>query len=365
MLHMKKLPLLYTLILGAVFVSYTALFGTTVTTVPVGYISKTVSASADLKLGLPFKQPAAVAGSVESVDADTVTTTATVPDVTTAAHYLWVTSGTAVGSWTQVTASTTNTITVTDDLEALGVAAGNTYEIIPFWTLNTLFPDGAGFPVSSSVFAPSAFVLTNDVTAVGIVEGVNRAPTSTYFYHNGDQIPAGWYQNGALGSGLQNDVVLTPESYITVRNLSLTDADIVVSGTVPVTSIANSVVQRAGGSQDNQLPNPFPAGIPLQASGLISSGAISPSSSVFAPGDLILVFDEAPTGTNPAPDKVFFYHNGDQIPAAWYQNGALGSGAQNTYEIPAGGAVVIRKVGGSDALNTWSPVIPYNLGDGS
>lgn len=345
--------------LGAVLALHTTSFATTVTTVPVGYIKKTVAASTDLKLSLPFKQSAAASGSVESVTSDTLTTTATIPDLTSADYYLWITSGTNEGKWYQVTSSTTNTITVTDDLSGV-LAADDSFEVIPFWTLNTLFPAGAGFPASSSVFAPSAFVLTNDVTAEGIIEGTNRAPTSTYFYHDGTQIPAGWYQNGALGAGSQNNVVLTPESYITVRNLTLDPADIVVAGTVPAATVANNVIEREAGTQDNQLPNPYPTGVSLENSGLVSSGAVSPSSSVFAPGDLLLVFDDM-EGTNPAPDKTFLYHDGTQIPAGWYQNGALGAGAQNSYQIPAGGAVVIRKVAGSDSLTTWSPGLPYTL----
>ena len=69
-------------------------------------------------------------------------------------------------------------------------------------------------------------------------------------------------------------------------------------------------------------------------------------------------------GINLAPGSAYFYHDGGQIPEGWYQNGALGSGQQGDFTIPAGAAVVIRKAAGVDSsLVSWSPDLPYSLVD--
>ena len=344
------------LLSGAAFLMSSA-FAQGVTTDPVGYVSKDVNANADLKLGVPFSQSAAFAASVDAVSAGTVTVASTVPDVTTAAHYLWVKSGSLLGSWFEVTGSTASSLTVAEDLQAAGLVAADAFQVVPFWTLNTLFPAGGDIPASTDVFAPIAFVLVNDVTTAG----TNLAPAVAYLYHSGEQGDAGWYENGNIGGGLQNDVTLSPESYITLRNDTGSLITVTMSGTVPTSTVSNDIIQRAAGDQDNQIPNPFPAGMTLADSGLIGDGVITPSVDVFAPGDLLLVFDAAPTSLNPAPDRTFLYHSGEQGDAGWYENGNIGGGLQDSYELPLGGAIVVRKVAGTDAVVSWSPTAPYSL----
>jgi len=347
------------LFLGAILALSTSLFGSTVTTTPVGYITKTVSANADLRLGLPFKQAASFTGAAAAVSAGTVSVSTTMPDVTTASHYLWITSGTLEGNWYVVSSSDASSVTVSDDLETAGLVASDTFEVIPLWTLNTLFPDGAGFTASPDPFAPVAFILTSDITG----EGTNLAPGTAYFYHDGSLGPAGWYINGDIAAGTQNTVALSPEAYITIRNGTSSDITATVSGTVPATVVNNDVIQRAAGDQDNQIPNPYPASVTLSNSGLEtgSTPALTPSPDPFAPIDLLLVFDAQPTATNPAPDKVFFYHDGSLGPAGWYLNGDIAAGTQDAYEIPAGAAIVVRRASGSDTVTTWSPALPYTL----
>ena len=355
---MNKLPLIITLLAGAFLASITSVFGSTVTTTPVGYITKSVNASADLKLALPFKQSSALTGSVGSVSSGTITVSTTVPDITTSVHYLWITSGVLEGNWYQVIGSdASGTISVTEDLENAGLLASSTFDVIPVWTLNTLFVDGAGFPGSSDVFAAVAFVALNSVTATG----TNLAPDALYFYHDGTQGDAGWYKNGALEEGLQNDVIISPGSYITVRNGTSSAIDITVAGTVPSSSVGNDVVQFASNVQDNQIANPFPVAMTLSAANLVGGGVVTPSPDVFAPIDLLLVYSVTPSGYNPAPDKTLFYHDGTQGDAGWYVNGALEQGLQDNFEIPAGAAIIVRKASGADSNGTWTPTLPYTL----
>ena len=69
-----------------------------------------------------------------------------------------VTSGTLAGNWYEVTAAANNSITVAEDLAAAGLAAADTFQVTPFWTLDTLFPSGGGVPASADVFSGNAFI---------------------------------------------------------------------------------------------------------------------------------------------------------------------------------------------------------------
>lgn len=349
--RIKTLPLL-----GAV-----ALFSlstlTAVETVPVGYITKDVNANADLKAGVPFEQASSFAGAVSSVTAGVVSVTSTVPDVTTDAHYLLVTSGPLLGKWYEVTANGASTVSVAEDLETVGLVAGNTFKVIPFWTLDTLFPSGGGIPASDDVFSPVAFVLTNNLSAVGI----NISAGGVYFYHDGTQGPAGWYDNDDLGGGLQGSTVLSPETFITIRNGTGSIANVTMSGVVPEYSVSVNILSRSAGPQDNQIQNPFPAGLTLADSQLFEDGVVRGSSDVFSPLDLLLIFEGTPAGLNPSSSKVVFYHDGTQGPAGWYDNDDLGAGVINNYELPLGGALIVRRATGSDELISWTPNLPYAL----
>jgi uncharacterized protein (TIGR02597 family) len=327
------------------------------TTDPVGYITVDVNANADRRVGVPLRQAPALVASVSSVTSGTVSTAATVPDVTTEPHYIWITSGSLLGDWYEVTGSAANSLTVAEDLETAGLAATDSFAVIPFWRLNTLFSEGGNLPQASSPFAPSSFIQLNDVT----LEGIDFVPSKSYFYNDGTILAEGWYENGNVGGGLQNDAVISPESYISVRNGTGSAISLTVTGAVPTATVANVIVERSAGDQDNQISNPFPAGLTLESSNLVADGAVTPSSSPFAPGDLVLVYEAIPTIQDPVADRQFFYNDGTILAEGWYENGNVGGGLQGTYELPTGGAIVIRKKAGTDTVVTWTPPTPYTL----
>lgn len=358
---LKTLPLIG----AAVLFSLSTL--TAVETDPVGYISKTVNANSDLKLGVPLQQASALVSVVDSVATGTVTVTATVPDVTTAAHYLWVTSGALVGKWYTVTGSTANTITVDEDLATDGLAAADAFEVVPFWTLNTLFPSGGGVPQSADVFAASGQVQLSNLSG----SGINIATGAAYIYSDGSQfgtfgITEGWRDINNPFSGDQGSVVITPASYITIRNSTGTSSEIVNFGNVPTVTIANNVLSSSTVSQDSQIPNPFPAAVQLGSSELITDGVIRASSDVFAPLDQLQIYPASPTGINPSTSATYIYSDGSQLGTfglaeGWYDINNPFSGLKNTDEIPAGAALVVRRSTGADELISWSPATPYTL----
>ena len=102
-----------------------------VSSVPVGYVTYSVNANSDLKLGIPMEQATSLTGTVSSISAGTIDAGATVGDLTTSSHYIKMTSGSLSGQWYQVTSATGNNISVAEDLAAAGVANGDTFQVTP------------------------------------------------------------------------------------------------------------------------------------------------------------------------------------------------------------------------------------------
>jgi uncharacterized protein (TIGR02597 family) len=329
--------------------SMTAVAQTTVATDPVGFVSYTVNANSDQKVGVPMTQADVFSGSATAVSGTSVTTSG-VPTLS-GKNLLLVTSGSAAGSWEEIASSTGTTVTLLAPIS--GFANSNSFVIRPFWTLSSLFPNGGAVPVSPDPENPSGLVLLNDLAAVGI----NPASGASYLYHDGSVLPAGWYENGSFAEA--NDVVVSPESFITVRNLTASPANLTFVGTVPVKTSAIDVVRRPGGEQDNLILNQFPSAVSLANSGLNTSGAVTASPDPENPVDTLLVYSLSNTGLNPASSSSYLYHDGSILPAGWYENGTFADA--NDVTIPAGGAIVVRKGAGSSQVTKFAPSVPYSL----
>jgi len=357
---MTKIPTKFIALLSGAALLTSSAFAQTVATDPVGYVTLTVNANSDAKLGMPLSQGPSLDGAVVSVASGTITVAATVPDVTTASHFVLVTTeaGSLEGKWYQVTGSTSTTITVAEDLATLGLTSSDTISVVPFWTLNTLLPDGGALPQSADVFAPSAQLSVYDVNDTGI----NLIPSVSYLYHSGEQGPAGWYDVNNVNAGPQGSAVLSPETFITVINDTGAVANLVIAGSVPTNVRSTSVLSTSAASQDSLIFNPYPAPILLNDSNLVTDGALRASSDVFAPTDQLLVFSSTPTGYNALPDVYLLYHDGAQGPAGWYDvNDINGGEIGATYSLPEGAAFIIRRSAGSDEVFSWNPPTPYAL----
>jgi len=327
----------------------------TATTDPVGFVSFTVNPNSDQRFGIPMAPAPVFQGTVGSVSGSTVSATG-IP-VLTGANYLLVTSGSAKGSWEQISSSSSDSVVL--EAAISGLQAGDQIAVRPFWTLGTLLPNGGGLPASSNVFAPVGLVLVNDPAA----SGINIPASSLYLYHDGAQGPAGWYDASNPSQGLRNDVIISPEVSITIRNQSQSTASITVVGSVPVSPQSIAVTGSAS-QQDNLIYNQFPADVRLDESQLHSSGAVAASSNVFAPSDLLLVFNPSNTGINPSASAIYLYHDGSQGPAGWYNANSPAEGLKNDVILPAGAAFIVRKAQGSSSAQ-WTPEVPYsaNLGN--
>jgi uncharacterized protein (TIGR02597 family) len=350
---MKTSKKFIALLSGAALLTSSA-FAQTVATNPVGYITTSAANGVDAKFGISMEQAALLAANVDSVLAGVLTLSVD-PSAATDGNYVQFTSGALLGQWFQVSSSDATSITVVEDLASLGALASDQVKVVPFWTLSTLF--GATFPNSANVFDADAQVLLNDVTTTGI----NLAPNRNYAYHDGTGglLGTGWFDANAPFGGSADDVIIAPNSFITIRNQSGAAYELVVAGAVPADVLNLGVVADGSLGNDNLVYNPYPAAIQLSTSALETVVANSPN--IFAPGDQVIVYG-TPTGLNPAPSLNYAYHDGTGglIGAGWFDANAPFSGSQNTVTIPAGGAFLIRKAAGS-ASGNWVATIPYTL----
>ncbi len=222
---MKRLHTSLLTCIASVSFAVATLHAQTATTDPVGFVSYTVNANSDQKVGVPMQQSPVFQGTADSISGTTISSPGISP--LSGANYLLVTSGTASGSWEQIASSASGSVTLSSAIT--GFATGDAFLIRPFWTLGSLFPDGGGIPVSSDVFAPSALVLLNNPSATGI----NIPAAGIYLYHDGTQGPAGWYNANDINAGLQNEVVVNPEVSLTIRNQTGTACDVTIAGSDP------------------------------------------------------------------------------------------------------------------------------------
>ena len=325
-----------------------------VETDPVGYVTFTAADSVDTKFGLPMERPAVLATSVDSVTSGTVSVSV---DASAASdsHYLQFSDGALAGQWYQVSSSTATSITVAEDLETLGAATDDSFRVIPFWTLSTLF--GTDFPVSTDIFTPVAQVLGNDVLSVG----VNKAPTSNYAYHDGSGfiIGAGWFDVNSPFAGSADDQILAPNTFITIRNQSGSEVSLVLPGAVPTVALSVGITSDVASANDNLVYNPYPADIELELSSL--RDVVDTSTDIFTPLTQVVVY-ESFSGLNPSPTANYAYHDGSGfiIGAGWYDVNSPFAGSADTVTIPQGGAFIIRKGAGTPS-GYWTASLPYTL----
>ena len=281
---MMKTPTKFIALLSVAAFLMSSAFAQGVTTAPVGYVTTSAANGVDAKFGISMERAALLAANVDSVVAGVLTLSAD-PSAATDGDYVQFTSGALLGQWFQVSSSDATSITVVEDLASLGALASDQVKVVPFWTLSTLF--GTGFPNSANIFAADAQILLNDVTTTGI----NLAPNRNYAYHDGTggTLGAGWFDvNAPFPPTIQDDVIIAPNSFITIRNESGAAYELVVAGAVPVDVLNLGVVADGSLENDNLVYNPYPHAIALSTSGLESVVANSPN--IFAAGDQVIVY---------------------------------------------------------------------------
>ncbi len=361
---MKSSPFLLALVLGTALPTATVHAQTYAP--PVGFRTFFLEGGADTPVVPTLMRPAVHRGTAATVSGTSVTLdnnfTSSALTGAASAYYLQAVDGTAAGRFAALTSVSATGVVLATDLNAAGLAAGDAVQIVPFWTLATLFPSGNGLYASASIFAPASRVLVPDETSAGI----NLSSPHIYFYHDGSQTDAGWYEDGNLAAGRQDDLILSPDRYLMVRHPSGTDYTYIsLKGEISLAPLGSTVVRRqADTPQDHALGIALSTDLTLAQLDLAASDAFSASPNVLAPTDRLLVYPTAPDSTNVSAIAIYFYHDGSQMTAGWYREGALGDGLANTTVITGGSRVTIRRAGDTrdtaqltltpDYLTTWN-----------
>ena len=371
-------PIQSAIIAAAALMGYAS--AQTATTVPVGYTTLTVPAGSDTTISPSLSQApllqgtsTGITGNVISIATGAANNAFVNSGDPNAKTYVLVRSGALAGLRFPVTSNTSTTVTVESGdstLAAQGFVGtrvsplvGDLISVVPYWTLNTLFPAGLGVGVTADLVDATSFVLFSDQVNIA----ANRAPNKIYFYFGGDadnypDYPAGWYDNDNLDGGLQDTVAIDPAVLMTIRNSTATS--VTLTGEVPSVSLATKFLTSSTVANDELVGSPYPIDTTLQDSGL--QQAIAPTTDLVDPKDTIQVYDDTSTGLNKAPTKLYFYFAGDaenyaDYPAGWYDNDNLDGGLVTDPVLKGGRCFIIRKSPGVESVTNWTAPLPYTL----
>lgn len=297
----------------------------------------TAPASTDSLVSMPVSRPAVYIGGISAVTGTTLTVLGTpgwtpgafAADAGNAPHYVRLLSGALAGQALTVVTNGTNTLTVEDaGLNLAQVAPDDRVELVPYWTLGTLYPAssaGVAFtPSTSPVLRGTEILLPNHAGT-----GINRAPSSSFYFFNG-----AWRRVGSVPAQSFDRTVLPPDTYHLHRNKA-TATLVTRTGWVAQDALATVLETAAATANDNYVALAFPESVTLGNSNLIASGAVMA-------GDQVLLYTAGQTGINRIPSQIYYHAEG-----AWRKVGASTTESFDQVLLPAGEGFIVRKAAGA------------------
>jgi len=334
-------------ILSFLFLAAFALVGNaqTVSTPIVGFNTLNIRAKAGSNNALSFislnlTRPKAYSGAVGAKSTNssgqTVITFSNVTfstnqfNAATNRHYFQVKSGANDGLNSEVVATSANSITLADNLDAVLENNTTMFDIIPYWTLSTAMPSGGGLKSGTSATG------ADTVTIIEIPSGVAQ----TYFYHT----TSNQWRKGTTDS---SHVIIPPGSGLLVTRKDVSSVGVVIAGQVPTGSTQTDIV---GGTTNaarlTYVANPYPiASRTLATSGLYTgnpaTGVVGGTAATSA--DTVTIYDPATGVAN-----TYFYHT----TAGVWRKGTTDS---SNVTIPEGSAIVISRKANRGAFEWYIP----------
>jgi uncharacterized protein (TIGR02597 family) len=328
---------------------------------PAGFYKLTFLGNSDSIVSLPFSRPPASVVVVDSVSGNSVQVLGSpgwTPNQFVYAagaqsnnYYLRFDSGAKEGAYCPITANGTNSLTLNLGSDTLtGVSFGDRCSVVPYWTFGTVFPNGKGVNIASSALSshPTDVLIPNYAG-----NGINLSAAATYYFLSNATTAAAWRRVTPATTN-SNDEILQPNAYLIVRNRLATNTTYVSLGQVMLAKIAVPLRVNPSSKQDNLLAITRPVSVSLNDSGLLASGAITPSTSALSPTDLLITFDNATTNFNKSAAATYFYFN-----SGWRKVTApltINFGTSNIFT--PGSGFVVRKASGSTAP-VWTHSATY------
>ncbi|MGZ4965054.1 MAG: TIGR02597 family protein, partial [Limisphaerales bacterium] len=206
-----------------------------------GFVALNLLGDSDSIVSMPFVRPSVASGSAVSVNAKELTVATTDGSLWAAnqfvysagvqsnSYYVRFTSGALNGLEFPIVANGSNTVTLDIAIGTLAsVAAGDLVSIEPYWTLATIFPNGAGVNVSPTVGNRNSEILMPDLSSAGI----NLSATRVYFFNGGI-----WKQVGQ-GNADHSDDIIVPHAPFIVRHNVATNTTLIAAGAVVSDALA-------------------------------------------------------------------------------------------------------------------------------
>jgi len=343
---------------AAVLLSVTPSFGqTTATTDPVGFITLNIaggSPSAVTFLGLSMTRPIDYQGFADTVAGAVITSAnATWTDNQFAStplpgYFLEVSTGAKAGLLTQVVScnDAANTITVADDLQAMGVGNGVSFKLRKNWSLASLFGSANEAGLGGGTAASGDLIAIYDPTLGGGAGGYNQ-----YFYSTGGLPGVGWRKVGG-GSANQADTAIWLDDGLVVTRKQVANLAVVVTGAVKLGQTISPVL--AG---PNFIGNVYPSGsLTLGNSNLYTgSNATGVVPGTAATADLILIYDQT-LGGGAGGYNQYFYSSGGLPGIGWRKVGG-GSADQAGVSLDSGKSIVLKRNSGGPF--SWTIPQPF------
>jgi uncharacterized protein (TIGR02597 family) len=330
---------------------YRLISGTTIGA-PVGFLNLSLLGNSDNYISLPFARPGAITTSVASVSANVITPGGSpnwqpgqfvyASGTQSNTYYARFASGGAEGRIFRITNNSANTLSLDlgTDTNIDGINAGDSLSIEPYWTFASVFPNGNGVNASATIGNRSTEIIIPATTNAGM----DLSAAKIYY------VNAGVWKQVGQGNTNYNDDVLPPNSYFVVRHNVSTNTLLTTFGAVVTSKLAFSIRPGTTDKQDNPIGLMRPIPLSLDESGLIASGAFSPSLLPGSRTDELLTYDNTVASRNKSPSASYYYWNG-----AWRQVGAGINNVGPNRIFGAGAAIIIRKATNSAPVLWTSP----------
>lgn len=323
----------------------------------VGLLSMQAPTPSDTIVSLPLHRPDVFRGVIASASGAVVglSQASFTEDSFNGGFYLLLESGPGEGFWFPITDTSGGTITVDPGPggDTSPLLQGVVVKIIPFWTLDTVFPNGKGVNASGNLL-PVSRVLLPDRSGTG----VRLAPSSSFFYYaGGEHGGEGWRKFGHAPTVKFDDQILPPASSMIVRHDGGTGTVFENLGLVQTSSFSVAMGTRTAGTpQDHSLGMGMPVSVSLSESRLFESGAFSGTATLDQPEDQLLVFDQSASARNRNPSSIYYFYTGSQNGGpGWRLQGDPGTirDAAAVFE-PARGFVIRKAATASPVSTRWT-----------
>lgn len=271
-------------------------------------------------------------------------------------YYALISSGSMAGLSLTIVDNGPDTLAVDEagqDLSGLGF--GDQVMVIPYWTLQTLFPNGQGIHGSLRHGVRGTEILLPDEKTPGI----NLAPRAIFYYFTGETDGGpGWRKIGGGLTVSMDHTVISPDSYLIVRQRAAGSTTWILTGAVPMSIQRTPVnILTADLAQDNAMAFPVPSPATLRESNLYESGAFAGSASHGQTADELLIFDNSSPGFNRAAAAIYYYYTGaaNGGPGWRLVGGGLDVLQDDTVVFQPGTGFIIRKASAEEPASfIWS-----------